>query len=74
MRGVYNERGWFGYGSVRGNYGDNFCSVYSIEGFWDLYGLVSFCGNYFVEGFVFGFYFWESGYGVDNSVIIYGES
>lgn len=73
-RGAYNERGRSGYGSARGNYGDNPRSAYSTEGPRDSHGPVSFRGNYSAEGSAPGPYLRESGYGVDNSATIYGES
>jgi hypothetical protein len=83
VRGAYTERGRPGYGSARGNYGENPQATslaaggrgaYNLEGAHDSYGPVSTRGSYSADGAGPGSYPGESGYGVDSNVTPYGEN
>ncbi|KAG0599929.1 hypothetical protein M758_12G188500 [Ceratodon purpureus] len=82
-RGAYTERGRPGYGSARGNYGENPQAsslvaggrgAFNLEGARDSYGPVSTRGSYSADGAGSGSYPRDSGYGVDSNVTPYGES
>ena len=83
VRGAYTERGRPGYGSARGNYGENPQAsslvaggrgAYSVEGARDSYGPGNTRGSYSGDGAGPGSYPRESGYGADSNVTTYGEN
>lgn len=84
VRGAYTERGRSGFGSARGNYGENLQAsslvagggrgAYNVEGARDSYGPVSTRGSYSAEGVGPGSYHRESGYGVESNATPYGEN